>query len=43
MVKGDVALARIGNSWNVYLHVVSFIYVGCISDLENGDCVIKFK
>ena len=43
MVKGDVALACAVNSWEVYLHVVSFIYVGCISDSEDGDCVIKSK
>ena len=41
MVKGDVALACIVSSWDVCLHIVSFIYVGCISDLEDGDCVIK--
>ena len=37
MVKGDVAIACNVNIWKVYLYLVSFIYVGCISDLKDGD------
>ena len=43
MVKGDVPLSCIVSSWDVYLHVVSFIYVGYISDLEDEGYVIKSK